>query len=161
MNRELAAYLRMEATVAAAFSFFITGMLVALIHHKADSVPFDAFSIALDLLITCPSTFIITAFFGRASLRRTKTAGILANPASCNRAASLAGRLFRRPALFGLLLGLGVAAPLLALLAPLCALFGIAALPFGLYTALKCVLGALLGGGAALAALCAGLRVSV
>ena len=32
MFRELAAYPRLEATVAAAFSFFITGMIVALIN---------------------------------------------------------------------------------------------------------------------------------
>jgi hypothetical protein len=38
MNRELAVYLRIQASVSAAFSFFIGGMAAALIYHKADFV---------------------------------------------------------------------------------------------------------------------------
>lgn len=73
MNRELAVYLRIQASVTAAFSFFIGGIDVALIYHKADFVPADAISIAIDITITCLLTFAITTPFCRASLRRDGT----------------------------------------------------------------------------------------
>lgn len=41
MNRELAVYLRLQDTIAAAFNFFINGMIAALIYHKANFVPTD------------------------------------------------------------------------------------------------------------------------
>lgn len=78
MNRELAVYLRIQASVSAAFSFFIGGMAAALIYHKADFVPADAISNAIDITITCLLTFAITTPFCRASLRRDKTGGVLA-----------------------------------------------------------------------------------
>ena len=72
MNRELIAYLRAQAIIAAAFNFFIGGMIAALIYHKADFVPTDA--VVIDLTITCLLTFAITTPFCRAGLRRDKTA---------------------------------------------------------------------------------------
>ena len=97
MNQEIRAYLRLEATVAATFNFFINGMVSALIYHKADSVPFDAVSIAIDLLLTCFFIFTVTVFFCRASLRRTKTYGILKNDTI---AMHYLSRLFNYPVLF-------------------------------------------------------------
>jgi len=44
MNGELAIYLRIQASVSAAFGLFIGGMAAALIYHKADFVPADAVS---------------------------------------------------------------------------------------------------------------------
>ena len=96
MNRELAVYLRIQASVTAAFSFFIGGMAAALIYHKADFVPADAISIAIDITITCLLTFAITTPFCRASLRRDKTGGVLAAKTPLAR---LQARIFRRPVL--------------------------------------------------------------
>lgn len=75
MNRELIAYLRAQAIIAAAFNFFIGGMIAALIYHKADFVPTDA--VVIDLTITCLLTFAITTPFCRAGLRRDKTGGVI------------------------------------------------------------------------------------
>ena len=66
MNRELAVYLRLQATIATTFNFFIGGMIAALIYHKADFVPTDTISIAIDITITCLLTFAITTPFCRA-----------------------------------------------------------------------------------------------
>lgn len=154
MNKELVAYLRVEAIVSAAFNFFINGFIAALIYHKADWVPADTVSIAADLVITCLFIFTMGALFCTASLRRTKTEGILTSQNPLMRRLS---RLFRRPALFGLLLGALTAATLLALIAPAFALLGIRAIPFGGYILLKSVFSALLGCGVALLALYAGM----
>ena len=72
MNRELAVYLRIQASVTAAFSFFIGGMAAALIFHKADFVPADAVSIAIDITITCLLTFAITTPFCREACAEIK-----------------------------------------------------------------------------------------
>lgn len=154
MNEEIRAYLQLEVTVAAAFNFFINGMIAALIYHKADMVPADALSLAVDLTMTCLLIFTLSAFFCRASLRRTKTAGILYSGSKLLQALS---RLFRCPLLFGVLLGCAAAAVLWTLLAPALALFNIKAIPFGLYVIFKSILCTLLGGGATLTELYAGL----
>lgn len=154
MNEEIRAYLRIEAMVAAAFNFFINGMVAALIYHKADMVPVNTLSIAVDLTLTCLFTFTVTAFFCRASLKRIKTSGILEPGSQLFRHLS---RLFRRPLRFGLLLGLATAAVLFSVIAPIFALLGLQAIPFGWYIALKTIFCALLGGGVTLTELYAGM----
>ena len=154
MNKELTTYLKIEATVAAAFNFFISGMVAALIHHKADMVATDTLNLAIDLTITCLLTFTITAVFCRASLKRTNTAGILNGG---GRVSCCLSRLFQRPAVFGVVLGLLAAAALFALTAPIFALLETEALPFHGYMALKTVSCALLGGSVTLLGLYAGM----
>ena len=154
MNKELKSYLKTEMIIAAAFNFFINGMIAALIYHKADYVPTDVISIAIDLTATCLFTFIISALFCRASVRRTKTAGILETKSRFMR---FCGKLFRRPVLFGAVMGLVAAVVLWIVTAPLFALLGITALPFGVYVAFKCVFAALLGGGVTLLELYSGM----
>ena len=154
MNAELKRYLKIEMTIAAAFNFFINGMVAALIYHMVDNVPTDIISIAIDLTATCLFTFILCSLFCRASVRRTKTAGILETK---NRFTGFWSRLFRRPVLFGLLAGLASAAVLYLLTAPLFLLLGIYALPFGVYIALKCVFSLLFGGGVTFFALYSGM----
>lgn len=154
MHDEIRAYLRLEARVAAAFNFFISGMIIALIYHQADTVATDAVSIGIDLAITCLLIFTVSAFFCRASLRRTKTAGILEPPHPSVRYLS---RLFRRPLRFGFWLGLVTAAALFAVTAPILVLLGFQSVPFGLYVALKTLFCALLGGGVAWAELYLGM----
>lgn len=154
MNEELMAYLGLEAKVSAAFNFFINGMISALIYHKADSVPVDNVSLAIDLILTCLLMFILTALFSTASLRRTNTIGILAPG---NKATRKLSRLFRRPILFGLLMGMATAAVLFVLAAPVLALLGVGTLTFGTYIALKATGCALLGGTVTMTALYLGL----
>jgi hypothetical protein len=154
MNKELMAYLGLEAKVSAAFNFFINGMISALIYHKADFVPADNISLAIDLLLTCLLMFILTALFSTASLRRTNTIGIL-EPG--NKAIRKLSRLFRRPILFGLLMGMATAAVLFALAAPVFALLGVKTFTFSAYIALKAVGCALLGGTVTMTALYLGL----
>ena len=144
MNVEIKSYIKAEAIVAAAFNFFINGMIAALIYHKADIVPTDAISIAIDLTATCLLLFILTALFCRASVRRTKTAGALKIG---SRIVNFLSKLFVRPVLFGALAGIFAAFVLFTLTAPLFAVLGISTLPFGVYVALKCVFTSLLGGG--------------
>jgi hypothetical protein len=155
MDSEIKTYLKAEAIIAAAFNFFINGMVAALIHHKADTVATDALSVAIDLTITCLVMFIITELFCRASLKQTKSTGILD---SGNKIQRLSVRLFRWPVLFGAALGFSMAIVLFALIAPVFALLGVQALPFGAYIALKTISCALLGGGVALICLYAGLH---
>jgi len=143
MNEQLKSNIKIEAIVSAAFNFFITGMIAALIHHKADTVATDL-SAATDLLLTCLSTGILTALFSKASVKRAKTAGVIPAASGIMRFFS---RLFRHPVLFGLLVGaaaaVGFAIPtILIFMLP-----GIMSIPFGLYVPLKCLFGALLGGG--------------
>ena len=154
MNSELKSYLKTEMIIAAAFNFFINGMCAGLIHHKADYVATDTISIAIDLTCTCLFTFIISALFCRASVKRTKTAGILEMKSRFMR---FSGKLFLRPVLFGLVLGFITAAVLWLLTATLFMLLGIYALPFGIYVALKCLFAAFLGGGVALLELYSGM----
>lgn len=143
MNKEIKNYLKTEAIVAAAFNFFISGMIAALIYHKADRVPSNTTSIAIDLVITCLLTFTITALFCRVSVRRTKTAGILKTG---SRIVRFLSRLCDRPVLFGALTGLIAAVALSTPTVTLFALLGIQTLPFGVYVILKCIFSALLGG---------------
>jgi hypothetical protein len=154
MNRELAVYLRIQASVSAAFSFFIGGMAAALIYHKADFVPADAISIAIDITITCLLTFAITTPFCRASLRRDKTGGVLAAKTPLAR---LQARIFRRPVLLVVSLSLCAALILSALTALFFALLGVTALPFYLYVVLKSVFCAMLGAFASFVVLYAGM----
>lgn len=154
MPKELTAYLRPQAALAAAFNFFIGGMIAALIHHKADFVATDTISIAIDLTITCLLTFGISAPFCRASLRRDKTAGVI--PAA-SRSARLLAFVFRRPALLYSLPGLCAALLLFLPAAALFSLLSVTALPFYAYVALKSVFCALLGAFATCALLYAGM----
>ncbi|MGI6317861.1 MAG: hypothetical protein ACOX1J_03890 [Dethiobacteria bacterium] len=142
MNRELAAYLRIQASVSAAFSFFIGGMAAALIYHKADFVPAGAISTTIDITITCLLTFAITTPFCRASLHRDKILGVFAAKTPPTR---LLARLFRRPVLLVVSLSLCAAPALSALTALFFALLGVAAVPFYLYIVLKSVFSAMLG----------------
>ena len=142
MNRELIDYLRLQAMIAAAFNFFIGGMVAALIYHKADFVPTNAISIAIDITATCLLTFAITTPFCRASLRRDKTGGALAAKTLMEH---LLARLYRRPVLLCVLLGLSAAAILSALTACFFSLLSVTAVPFYLYIGLKSVFCAMLG----------------
>ena len=144
MDKEIKAYLKIEAVISGAFNFFINGMAAALIHHKADSVAVDTISLAIDMFITCTSICILTAFFSKASLKRTKTAEILTSGSVLVRFLS---RLFRQTALFGVLAGLISAAVIFAPAALFLSLLAITEIPFGVYIALKCVFCVLLGGG--------------
>lgn len=153
MNRELAVYLRIQVSVTTAFSFFIGGMAAALIYHKADFVPADATSIAIDITITCLLTFAITTPFCRASLRRDKTGGVLAAKTP---PARLLARLFRRPVLLVVSFSLCAALILSALTALFFALLGVTGVPFYLYILFKSVFCAMLGAFAAFVVLYAG-----
>lgn len=154
MNRELIAYLRLQAVIAAAFNFFISGMIAGLIYHKADSVPTDPISVAVDITITCLLTLAITTPFCRASLRRDRTGGVLA---AATTQARLMAWLSRHPVLLCVSLGLSVALILSALAVPFFTLLGVTAMPFFLYAALKSVFSAGLGALATCALLCAGM----
>lgn len=142
MNGERIAYLRLNAIVSAVYSFFINGMVAALIYHKADHVPTDMVSIAIDLTLTCLLTFSASVPFSRAGLRRNKAEGTLP---TATRAARLLAYLYRRPALLGVSFGLMTALILFALTAPLLSLLGVTAMPFYLYIVLKCPFAAVLG----------------
>ena len=150
----IAAFLGVQAKIAAAFNFFISGMIIGLIYHEADLVPLDSVSVAVDLVITCLLTFTITAYFCRASLKSTKTAGILPAP---NVFIRFLAKLFRSPLAFGVLSGLFTAASLFAVIAPLLALLKITALPFYPYVLLKSLSCMLLGSGVTLLELFAGM----
>lgn len=154
MNEELKAYLGLEAKVSAAFNFFINGMISALIYHKVDLVPADTISVAADLILTCLLMFILTALFSTASLKRTKTLGLL-EPG--NQMIRRLSRLFRYPVLFGAVTGLAVASVLFIFFAPIFAMLGIKLLPFAIYISLKAMGCALLGSGATLMSLHIGL----
>ena len=154
MTDELKAYFSIQAKIAAAFNFFISGMIVGLIHHTAEEVPTDAVSIAIDLLITCLLTFTITAYFVRAGLKSTKTTGILP-PA--NRFARFLARLYRAPLGFGILMGFASAIALSLVVGSVFVLTGITALPFYLYIALKSISCMLLGSGVTILEMYAGM----
>jgi len=151
-------YLQKEAIIAMAINFIVSGVIVVLIHYKADTVATDTFSIAIDLMLTCLIMFILTAFMCRARLERSQKTGILETE---SRVLRFLSRLYRYPVLFGALTGLAATAVLFALTAPLLALLGISALPFGVYVPIKCVFAALLGGGFTVVCLYAGMCKSV
>jgi hypothetical protein len=138
--------IKIHAIISAAFNFFINGMIAALIHHKADTVSADTADIAIDLIITCISIFILTALFSGANVRQANTAGTLE---TASRTIRFLSGLFRRPILFGVLLGIVAAVFFFGITAPVFALLKIRTLPFGVYVALKCAFTALLGGAAA------------
>ena len=154
MTDELKAYFSIQAKIAAAFNFFINGMIVGLIYHMAEEVPTDVISIAIDILITCLLTFTLTAYFVRAGLKSTKTAGILP-PA--NRFARFLARLFRAPLGFGLLIGFASAIALSIVVGSVFILTGITALPFYLYIVLKPISCMLLGVGVTILEMYAGM----
>ena len=154
MNDELKAYFGIQAKLAAAFNFFISGMVAALIHHKADYVATDAISLIIDYIITCLLIFTITAFFVRAGLKSTKTIGILEPK---NRLDSFLARRFRSPLGYGVLAGFAVAVVLSAIIAPIAYLLDIAVLPFYPYVFLKAVFCMLVGAFAAISAMYAGM----
>ena len=143
MTKELKAYIRLEAIVSAAFSFFINGMIAALIYHKADTVATNMTSILVDLLLTCWLMFILSAYFCRSSLKRTNTTGILEGGGAF---LYWLGRMLRIPILYGIIPGTITAAALSAVTIPFFVLLGVSALPFGWYFALKTVFAAVLGG---------------
>lgn len=147
MNEELKAYLKVETVLSAAFNFFINGMAAALIYRMENTVSSEPISIATDLVITCLSVFVLTSFFSKASLSRSKTFGTLVS--EC-RLIKILGGILHRPLLFGAAAGLTAAAILTALTAPVFALLNITLIPFWIYIAVKCVFSALLGGGATL-----------
>ena len=155
MTEEIKAYLRLEAVVTAAFNFFINGMIAAMIYHKAEWVPADTMSLAIDLTLTCFMTSAITITFCRASLRRTKTESILETK---NPLLRRLGRIARRPVLFGASMGLMTLLVLFALVVPAFTLLKISALPFGVYIVLKSLFAALLGAFVTLTALYAGMH---
>lgn len=142
MNQEIRAYVRLEARVSGAFSFFINGMVAALIYHKADTVPFDAAGIAVDLLVTCVVMVTLTAYFARASLRRTGTSGIFKSDSRFLRTTSL---LFSRRFLFGPLAGILVAVLCFLLIAPVPVLLHVERISFGAYMVFKTGFTAVLG----------------
>ena len=154
MNDELKAYLRIESKLAAAFNFFISGMIAALIFHSVDKVPTDVISIAIDIIITCLFTFTITAYFCRACLKANKVAGILS---PVNGFIRFLVRIFRVSLGFGVLPGLASAVILFIIIASGFTLLNIIALPFYPYVLLKSLFSMLLGGGAALLNLYAGM----
>lgn len=154
MNGVLAGYLRLQASNAAAFNFFIGGMIAALIYHKEDFVPSDALSIATDITITCLLTFAITMPFCRASLRRDETGGILTAKTP---QARLLTRLYRSPVLFCASLGLCSALILSTLTVSLFTLSSVTTMPFYLYVGFKSVFSAVAGAFATCAALYAGM----
>lgn len=147
MNKEIRAFLSLQAKVSGAFNFFISGMIASLIYHKADVVPTGTVSLAIDLILTCLLTFILNALFCKASLTSSKTTGILDNG---NKFIRQLSRLFRRPLLFGTLIGLAAAAVLFVLIAPVFALLGLKSLPFGIYILVKTIFSTVLGGASAL-----------
>lgn len=156
MTRELLNYLRLQATISAAFNFFIGGMIAALIYHKADIVPTDAISTTIDITITCLLTFSITTPFCRISLRRDKTGGVLAVK---NLPARLLARLFYSPVLMCGSLGICVALILSALTALIFSLLHVVAMPFYTYIALKSLFCAVLGAFVTCTVLYAGMHI--
>ena len=143
MNAQIKSYIKAEAVISAAFNLFINGMVAGLIHHKADAVATDPVSIAIDLFITCLSICILTALFSKASVKRSKTTGIME---SKNKTMHLLSRLFRHTVLFGLCTGAVTAVVFYIPTALIFMLPGIMSIPFGVYVALKCLFASLLGG---------------
>lgn len=154
MNSEIKAYISIEVKIAAAFNFFINGMISSLIYHKADMVQVDAISLAIDFTITCLCIYILTSFFIKASLKRTNTAGILA---PYNKLHLFLGKLFKKNIIFGILLGFLTALTLFAVISSTFGIFGIKVLSFDWYIAFKPSYCALLGAGAAVLEMISGM----
>lgn len=142
MNKELVAYFRLQAIIAAAYNFFISGMISGLIYHKVDFVKADTISIAIDITITCLLTFFISTPFSRASLRRDKIEGIFTVKTPLAR---LLAWLYRYPVLLCVVLSLCTSLILSVLTAMFLSLLGVNAVPFYSYVAFKSVLCAVLG----------------
>lgn len=154
MNKETRDFLGLQAKVSGAFNFFINGMIGSLIYHKADTVPTGTVSLALDLTLTCLFTFMINAFFCRANLKSYKLSGML----PCrNKLIVFLSRLFRRPLLFGVIIGFAVSAAVFLLVAPIFAALGLNTLPFGVYITLNLLFCAPLGGAATILELYSGM----
>ena len=142
MNKDLAAYLRMQAIITAVLNFFIGGMIAALIYHQAVLVPADSVSVAIDIMITSFLTFSITAPFARASLRRDKTGGVIEAKSS---AAFMLSRLSHRPLLMCILIGTCTIFLLSVSAVSLLSLLHVTSLPFYIYVAVKSFFCAALG----------------
>ena len=136
MNRELAAYLRLQVLITAVLNFFIAGMIAGLIYHQAVLVPADSVSVVIDIMITSFLTFAITAPFARASLRRDKTGGVIEAKSS---SARLLSRLSRRPLLMCILIGTCTVFLLSVSAVSLLSFFHVISVPFYLYVAVKSV----------------------
>jgi len=154
VNKELKAYFCIQAKIAAAFNFFINGMIASMIYHAANEVPTDVISIGIDLAITCLFTSTITAYVIRHGLKSTGTAGVLP-PA--NGFVRFLAKLFRFPLGFGILTGLAAAAALFAIAAPAFALLNITSLPFYLYVLLKSFFSLVFGAGITIFSMYAGI----
>ena len=145
MNREIRSYIRAEAIASAAFNFFITGMVVALIFHKADYVPTTIIDFGVDLFIVCMFIGVLTILFSRASLKRTK---FRETQTGDGRLPRFISRLMRCAVLFGVLFALVMFIVTFALIAPILTFFSITEIPFGIYVPVKCIFCALLASGA-------------
>jgi len=145
MNREIHSYIRAEAILSGVINFFITGMCAALIYHKEDFIPADIIGFAVDEFIICMCIGILTALFGKASLKRTK---FLETQTGGNSLLRFLSRLLRRAVLFGSLLGLVMFLAVFALTVSIFLLFSITQIPFGIYIPLKSTFFALLAAGA-------------
>ena len=143
MNDEIKGYLKAEAAVSSAFGFFINGMIAALEYRKADFVPTNIVSIAIDLTATCLLMFAITTPFCKSSLKRTKTIGIL--PAG-GRVVRAANRLYRRPVRFVIIMALLFAVVFYIPTALIFLLIGAHEISFWIYLVLKCLFCAALCG---------------
>ncbi|MPM01861.1 hypothetical protein SDC9_48101 [bioreactor metagenome] len=154
MHKEIRDFLSLQAKVSGAFNFFINGMAASLIYHKADTVPTDMVSLVIDLTLTCLFTFMINALFCSANLKSCKLAGILPGR---NKLFKFLSRLFRKPLLFGAVIGFAASAALFLLVAPIFAFLGLNTLPFGVYITLKVLFCAPLGGAATLLELYSGM----
>jgi len=155
MNREIRSYIRAEAIASAAFNFFITGMVVALIFHKADYVPTNLIDFGVDLFIVCMFIGVLTILFSRASLKRTK---FRETQTGGGRLPRFISRLMRCAVLFGVLFGLVMFIAMFALIAPILFLFSITEIPFGIYIPVKCTFCALLASGATILELFSGVH---
>ena len=155
MNVKLKGYIKTEAIVSAFLNFFINGIIAFLIYNKLDYVPTNVISISIDLLLTCILIFIISAFFCRASLLRTKTAGLFK---SNNNLIQKLSYLFHTPLLYGLVLGTLTAIILSLFFSSLIAFFRIYIIPFEWYVVLKALFTALMGSGATVLTLYVGIH---
>lgn len=154
MTAELKAFYRLQAITAAAFNFFISAMITGLLYHKADAVPIDTISLAVDILITALITSVITAFFMRAAVMQTNTRSILPPR---NKTFAALSRLFERPGRLGITLGIGIAVVLMCLILPLSVLSGVERVSFWGYVPVKALFCSLLGATITLTALYIGM----
>ena len=155
MTEEFKKYIRFESLVAAVFNFLLNGMIIGLIYHNTNVVPMSVANISMDIALTCLLMFILCPLFCCASLRRTKTAGILDSGIRLLRWLS---RLLQRPFLYGFTLGIFATIIFSTLAVTLFILYGVYTMPFSLYLILKVLFTALLGGSITALTLCAGMH---